>query len=212
MSRIGLIAGAMKPVTHGHTDLIMRASHECDDVEVFISTKDRTDDELGITITGAMMDEAWENVLSSIIPENVSIEFVKIPVRSLFETMQAAEALASGDTYVIYSDPDDLESRYNDRALTKYMPNMFANNQILKVPVDRSGDNDVSASLVRRAIFEGDIEAFKDSMPRELEDQQKMILWQIYTRKSEMLGEAHVRSIIKSVVSELCEHKPRKPL
>lgn len=161
--KVGIIGGAMKPVTRGHWGLIKRASKENDRVRLFVSTADRSDE--NFTIKGDDMREVWEKYLTLHLPPNVSIEFVKNPIKSVYEALGKANEEHSIDEFTVYSDPVDITSRFPVEKQKKYFDELFDHGQIKFIPVERVGDMDVSGSKMRLLLKQGMKDEFKALLP-----------------------------------------------
>lgn len=168
--KIGLVGGSMKPVHKGHFKLIKRASSENDNVLLFVSLSDRTDKN-GLTITGSDMREVWERYLINLLPPNVKIEFVQNPVKKMYEVMGNANELKSIDTFTIYADTHDMNERFNDEKLSKYMNELYKHGQLNRCPIERTDDMDVSGTQMRSLLKHGMKDAFISLLPESVDAQ-----------------------------------------
>ena len=164
---IGLIAGGFKPFTTGHYNLVQKASTECDEVKLFVSVGDRKrEGELPLTWT--QMQPIWNEYLEPAITKlgNVDVVYAKTPIRSIYELLIDANADEDNmNTYVIYSDPEDMKKSYSDATQMKYWPRLLDNDQILLHMVDRGETGGISGTVMRKALAKGDIEAFIAGLP-----------------------------------------------
>lgn len=163
---IGLIAASGKPIHAGHMGLFQIAAKETDRVIIFVSLKDRA--RAGeMTVRGEDMAVIWEEYLIPIMPKNIAVEFVDIPVASIYEVLQSADQdLGDTNVYHIYSDPEDLAARFSDRSLKKYCPRLVEESQVVLRAVKRTETVDVSGTKMRAAVASGDFETFRSGMPK----------------------------------------------
>lgn len=130
--KIGLLPVSAKPYHAGHDGLVRIASDENDSVLLFVSTTDRARPG-ELRVSGDTMQKIWWDYIEPTLPQNVTPDYGGIPVAKVYAELEKAEAEGSTDTYVIYSDEEDI-LKYTDEALNKSAPNLFANGQI-----ERSG-------------------------------------------------------------------------
>lgn len=170
----GFIAISAKPVHAGHMGLIDIASRENDLVKVFVSLKTRARPG-EIPIFQEDMTKIWNLYLIPVMPKNVEIEFVNVPVSAVFEDIIAASESMSKDVYRIYSDPEDLASRFSPENFKKYAPNV----KIIPRPIKRTETVNVSGTKMRAAIASGDFNAFVSGMPKNIDVKA---IWKILSR------------------------------
>lgn len=163
--KFGLVPGAFKPLHAGHFQLIEIAAHECDQVTVFVSLSDRD------AVKGATMGRVWHDLIEPALPDNVTINYGGSPVRKIYEVLGAANKNDSDDTFVIYSDPDDLKANYS--TLSKYAGNLTKNKQVILRPVSRSETTNVSGTQMRQWLTADDKKQFMAHLPKQI-DRTKM--------------------------------------
>ncbi len=178
--KVGMIGGAMKPVTKGHWALIKRASKENDRVLLFISTSDRGNSNEAL-ITGSDMREIWESHLMLHLPPNVNVEFGGSPIKKIYETLGEANENHSIDTFRVYSDPVDIEARFPEDKQQKYFGELYKHDQVEFVAVERSGDMDVSGSQMRSLLKNGMKAEFISLLPEGVDGEG---IWKILVVKS----------------------------
>lgn len=164
--RIGLVPLSGKPVHAGHVGLIKIASRENDHVLLFVSLSDRKRPG-EVTILGSDMEKIWKGHIEPTLPGNVSITYTSggSPVRYVYETIGKANEEGSEDTYVIYSDPVDIEHNYPERNLEKYAGDLYAKGRIILEPIQRTETVDVSGTKMRAWLASGDKESFVSHLP-----------------------------------------------
>lgn len=155
----------MKPCTRGHWALIQRASKENDRVLLFVSTADRGGTQGEALVRGSDMSEVWQRFLSIHLPGNVGLELVRTPIRRIYETLGEADKTGSVDSFAVYSDPDDIASRFGLDRQKKYFGDLQKHGQVRFVAVERLGDQDVSATQMRKLFEEGMRDAFISLLP-----------------------------------------------
>lgn len=173
---IGLIAGSYKPFTAGHLGLFEIASRENDVVKAYVSLKTRSRPGEMIVYEDDMR-EIWNNHILPILPENVTVEFVDIPIKAVYDEIGHASEEMSEDVYKIYSDPEDLASRFSEGSLMRYAPNVT----VVPRPIARTETVDVSGTKMRRAIQDRDFEVFKSGMPKNIDVEE---VWKILSRRA----------------------------
>ena len=147
----------------GHDGLIRIAAGECDEVHLFVSTSDRAR-KGELTIYGADMKKIWDEFIEPSLPTNVDVTYGGVPVQHVYAELEAAEAEGSEDTFVIYSDSEDI-LKYTDAALRKSAPTLFDNGQIVRRGVERSETVNVSGTEMRAMLAAGDVKRFKKFLP-----------------------------------------------
>ena len=187
---IGLIGLSAKPFTAGHMGLIQIASNENDEVFVYVSlsTRARPNE---MPVYEDDMREIWTSILLNIMPQNVNVEFVPVPIRSIYEKLGEADVSGSEDEFKIYSDPVDLEERFGETQLKKYTPTLFSNGQVIPRAIQRTETVDVSGTKMRAAVASGDFETFKKGMPKGT----AQAIWDILSKHaSEVTPEKKVKA------------------
>lgn len=158
-----MIPIAGRPYHAGHDALVRMAAAENDEVHLFVSTADRKRPG-ELPIYGADMMKIWNEFIEPSLPSNVDVEYVGVPVRSVYEELEAAAAEGSSDTFQIYSDSEDI-LKYTDASLRKAAPKLFDRGQVLRRGVDRSETVDVSGTAMRKFLAAGDVKSFGEFLP-----------------------------------------------
>jgi len=192
---IALLPGSFKPYHAGHDGLVRLAASECDEVHLFISTSDRSR-KGEMTIYGTDMQRIWLDFIEPTLPENVVVEYGGAPVQKVYAELEEAEAAASEDTYVIYSDEEDI-LKYTDAALTKVAPTLFENGQIERRPVSRTETVPVSGTKMREYLATGDSKNFAKFLSPSIRQYSQQII-DILTRKQ--IGESLLKRYIKEFI------------
>jgi hypothetical protein len=159
---IGLIAGSFKPFTAGHYNLVQKASTECDQVKLFVSTGKRVRrGELGIT--WEQMQPVWDEYLDPMIRTlgNVDIVYTSQPIRCIYELLIDA----TDNEYFVYSDPNDARNNYKKEAQLKYWPQLVENDQFHIRIVSRTETRGISGTVMRKALESGDKKTFIEGLP-----------------------------------------------
>lgn len=197
MLRIALLPGSFKPYHAGHDGLVRLAAGECDEVHLFISTSDRSR-KGEMTIYGADMHRIWLDFIEPTLPGNVVVEYGGAPVQKVYAELEAAEASASEDTYVIYSDEEDI-LKYTDAALIRVAPTLFENGQIERRPVSRTETVPVSGTKMREYLASGDSKNFAKFLPPGIRQYSREII-KILNRENP-IGEALLKQYIRLIFS-----------
>lgn len=170
MRRIGLVAGSFKPFTAGHYNLVKKASDECDEVILFVSTGNRQrPGEFGLT--WEHMKPVWDRYLHPAINNlrNVQLELKSQPIRAIYELLiNANHDPRDHDLYVLYSDPNDMQLTYSNVIQMKYWPRLFSRDQVLSCVVNREETDGISGTIMRNALAKGDMEAFIAGLPEPI--------------------------------------------
>lgn len=166
---IGLISGGFKPLTKGHYFLIQQAAKECDKVFLFVSTKDRA--RTGeIPLTWEQMAPVWKQFLEKAMPKNVKVVYHPAPIRGTMDTLIEANAdPANENTYIVYSDAEDLAKNFPERAKQKYMNRLLANDQVIFKPFERAAGVNISGTKMRQFLQTGDIKSFISGLPEPVQ-------------------------------------------
>jgi hypothetical protein len=176
---IGLIPMAAKPYHAGHDGLVRIAAGECDVVKVYVSTTDRARPG-EFFILGSDMIKIWTKYLEPSLPENVEVEYVNVPVTAVYSELEKAEAEQSLDTFVIYSDVEDI-TKYKDEALMNSAPEIYEDGRLERRGVERSSTVDVSGTAMRQFLSDGDMENFVSFLPPAVMHQGQKIFDILYT-------------------------------
>ena len=172
---IGLVPMSAKPFHEGHMSLIRKASDECKEVIVFVSTSDRKR-KGEITIFGEDMFNIWESLLTKYMPQNVRCEYGGSPVRNVYGKLEEgllAENLEK--EYAIYTGEED-KNRYS----SKYFIDMIERVHIRTM--SRGEDTmPISGTLMRSYLSNAsqDKFLFLDGLPREISDDDKEEIFNI---------------------------------
>ena len=153
----------MKPLHAGHWNLIERASRENERVDVLVSTADRKG------IKGEDMVEVWERFLIPRLPANVAVTFVKNPIRHLYTILGEASQGGSIDTFVVYSDPDDIRDRFPMDSQLKYFGPLVKRGQVAFEAVERLGETDISGTQMRTFLERGMRDEFMSFLPEGID-------------------------------------------
>tara|TARA_B100001250_G_C19171956_1_gene517078 strand:+ start:4 stop:528 length:525 start_codon:yes stop_codon:yes gene_type:complete len=159
---IGLIPGAMKPYHAGHHFLVEKALSECEHVIVFTTIKDRKG------ISGINMKQAWEEIILPVVP--VEVRFVTSPVGAVYKLLEPGPE-TKNNQYRIYGGTEDL-SRFSSEMLQKYCDGTDVCN-VAQAQADQYlrgvGESPMAkGEWVRKAIEEGNFQAFKNFLPNVL--------------------------------------------
>jgi cytidyltransferase-like protein len=175
---IGLVPMSAKPFHEGHMSLIRKASDECKEVIVYVSTSDRKR-KGEITIFGEDMKVIWETIITKYLPQNVRCEYGGSPVGNVYKVLETASAENAATTYAIYSGEDDA-----GRFTSKYYPAIV--DRVYKRTMTRGEDTmAISGTLMRSYLSNAseDKFLFLDGLPREISDQDKEEIFNILFRR-----------------------------
>lgn len=194
MKTIGLIPGGFKPYTAGHHSLVELAAKECDEVHLFVSTKDRVR-QGEVPIYGKDMLKIWQSYLEPVLPSNVSVSYVSVPVSAVYDDLKGAEEIGEDVSFKIYSDEEDI-LKYKDESLKRVAPKLFKKGRIKRRGVSRQETVPVSGTMMRGLIASGDVEKFISLLPQGAQKNGKKI-FAILKRaiKEEVLRE-YVRTVL----------------
>lgn len=179
---VGLLGGGFKPFTKGHYNLVQKASAECEEVIVFVSTGDRCRPG-EFDIAWKMMTPVWKKY---IVPAlnllgNVKIVYVNIPIRGIIEVLVQANK-DENDTkrkFAIYSDSDDTKyfkrNSYRPEQQQLYWPNLFESKRVILRSVKREETSGISGTKMRLALQRGTRRTFKIGLPLPLKPHSEEI-------------------------------------
>lgn len=193
--KIGLLPISAKPYHAGHDGLVRIASNENDSVLLFVSTTDRARSG-ELRVSGDVMQTIWWDYIEPTLPQNVTPDYGGIPVAKVYAELETAEAEGSTDTYVIYSDEEDI-LKYTDEALNKSAPNLFANGQIERRGISRSETVQVSGTEMREFLEDNDAVSFIALLPPAIQKNGKEIFDML---QDEIVGESLLRRYVKTIL------------
>lgn len=170
---IGLIGGGFKPFTKGHYHLVEKAAGECDEVILFVSTGDRKR-KGEVPITWNQMNPVWEKFLKKAMPANVKVVFHFQPIKGIIDTLIEAndDVVAeprNNNTYIIYSDPEDMAGNFSQKTQLKYFPRLFKNHQVIFKPIERASGVNISGTQMRNFLATGNVKAFIEGLPKPVQ-------------------------------------------
>lgn len=194
--RIGLIPASGKPVHAGHWGLIEIAANENDEVKLYVSLSDRKRPG-ELPILGSAMQQIWQEYLEPNLPGNVEVTYGGSPVGNLYAELESAEAEGSRDTYVIYSDVEDI-LKYTDQALSKSAPKLFKRGKIERRGVKRTETVNVSGTKMREYLAAGKVKAFGRFLPPPAQPFAKEII-EILTGEGAM-GEGLLKDYVRTLL------------
>lgn len=169
MKRIGLIPMSAKPYHAGHDALIRLAAAECDEVVVLVSTADRAR-KGEHPIKGETMRKLWEDQIVWALPTSVIVQFVPNPVGALYTLAGDSDKdAANQDSYLIYSDPTDMDRNFPVKSVAKYMPRLVAERRVMRRLVPRETTVDVSGTQMRGWLQHNDKARFLAHLPPSLD-------------------------------------------
>lgn len=195
MVKIGLVPVSAKPYHAGHDGLVRIASDENDSVLLFVSTTDRSRSG-ELRVSGDTMQTIWWDYIEPTLPQNVTIDYGGIPVAKVYTELETAEAEGSTNTYVIYSDEEDI-LKYTDEALNKSAPNLFANGQIERRGISRSETVQVSGTEMREFLEDNNAVGFIALLPPAIQKNGKEIFDML---QDEIVGESLLRRYVKTIL------------
>ena len=201
MTHIALIPVSSKPYHAGHDGLIRIAAGENDIVMLFVSLSDRKRPG-EVPILGKDMETVWKTQIEPSLPENVQVTYGGSPVRNVYTVMGDANEAGSDDTFVVYSDPDDLAQNFPENSLEKYAGNLWANDQIILRPVERASTVNVSGTKMRQFLATGDKKSFVANLPKTIDGN---FVWNLLAKKpaKKTKTENVLRSYVEVVVKSL---------
>lgn len=171
MKRYGLIAGSYKPFHRGHFASIEKAASECDQVFLFVSLSDRARPG-EVPIFGNDMETIWKTQLENIMPSNVTVEYVKIPVASAYDFAGNIEKSGEEANIIFYADPEDLDKNFPESRMLKYFPRLSSKNLIKREPTARL----FSGTKMRDFLAKGNSKGFKSMLPDGVD---KEAIWEL---------------------------------
>ncbi len=171
---IGLVPMSAKPFHEGHMSLIRKASDECKQVIVYVSTSDRKR-KGEITIFGEDMQLIWESIIINYLPQNVSCIFGGSPVGNVYKKLEEASQINDETTYGIYTGLEDVK-RYSSKYYTSIVDRVYLRT------MSRGEDTmPISGTLMRSYLSNAseDKFLFLDGLPREILDDDKEEIFNI---------------------------------
>ena len=195
--KIGLVPMAAKPYHAGHHGLVMLASKENDHVILFVSTADRKRHG-ELPILGKTMLQIWTQFLEPILPSNVEVRYVPVPVTGVYNVLETAEQENSEDDFSIYSDAEDI-TKYREQSLKKSAKEIYNDERIHLRGVERSSTVDVSGTEMRQLLTS---KAAKDKKKfiSFLPSQVQMHGAEIYSLLSKEMNESLIREYITTLL------------
>jgi nicotinamide mononucleotide adenylyltransferase len=195
--KIGLVPMAAKPYHAGHHGLVMLASKENDHVILFVSTADRKRHG-ELPILGKTMLQIWTQFLEPILPSNVEVRYVPVPVTGVYNVLETAEQENSEDDFSIYSDAEDI-TKYREQSLKKSAKEIYNDERIHLRGVERSSTVDISGTEMRQLLTS---KAAKDKKKfiSFLPSQVQMHGAEIYSLLSKEMNESLIREYITTLL------------
>jgi len=182
-----------KPFTAGHDSIIQMAASECDEVLVFVSLADRRRPG-EFPIMGTDMATIWRELVEPGLPTNVTIEYASNPMARIWATLGAANESGSPDSFAIYGDERDTAARFGPAALAKYASGLQASGRISF----RTPPRITSGTEMRKALADGDLDAFRAGMPAWLDADRAWQVLRAHRTNEELLRSFVRRSIARA--------------
>tara|TARA_Y200000002_G_scaffold353960_1_gene333850 strand:+ start:117 stop:737 length:621 start_codon:yes stop_codon:yes gene_type:complete len=176
---IGLVPMSAKPFHEGHMSLIRKASDECKEVIVYVSTSDRKR-KGEITVFGEDMKVIWETIISKYLPQNVTCEYGGSPVRNVYLKLEEGVLPENIDkTYAIYTGEEDKD-RYSSKYYIEIIERVY-----LRTLARGEDTMSISGTLMRSYLSNAseDKFLFLDGLPREISDDDKEEIFNILFRR-----------------------------
>jgi len=196
--KIGLVPMAAKPYHAGHDALVRLAAQENDEVLLFVSTSDRAR-KGEITILGSDMLRIWQDYIEPTLPGNVVVEYVPVPVSSVYKALEAAEGENSIDEFSIYSDSEDIK-KYNVNSLKKAAGNIYNDERITLRGIDRSSTVDISGTEMRNLLSskkKSDKKKFISLLPPKIQVHGEEIYDMLKNNINEILLKQYIRFLVE---------------
>lgn len=181
--KIGLIPMSAKPFHAGHDALIRLVCKECEIVQVFVGLADRVRPK-ELPIYGKDMEVIWKKYVEKSLPGNCLPPIYtrgNSPVNEMLKLLERVEKEGSEDTFVIYSDAEDIK-KYTDKMLMPYTPTLLAAGQIQRRGVNRNETVNVSGTKMRQFISSGDVASFSNFLSPALQPYSEEI-YRLLTHK-----------------------------
>ena len=185
-----MIALSAKPYHRGHDALVRIAIKECDSVTLYVSTTDRLRPGEAPVMWNDMAP-MWSKHIIPSLGDKAKVVFGGSPIRKIYEAIGSENEAGSDDTYVVYSDPEDLEKNFPPQAMERYAGDLYAKGRIVLEPVQRSATCQVSGARMREWIAEGAVGPFTSHLPACL---PPMETWQVMRETFLRLGLTKARA------------------
>lgn len=167
-----------KPFHQGHFMLIELGATACDEVYIYVSLSDRQ--RRGeVPILGKTMDMIWKQYLEGIMPHNVIVEYVHVPVKAVYEHLGEAEAESSTSRFMIFGDPVDVNANFPQHRVEKVCPTLARARRVITTGVDRQSTVDVSGTRMREFLAAGDARSFMKMLPDPLSQEARREIWNL---------------------------------
>lgn len=170
-----LIVGAFKPYTAGHHFLITKALEENELVLLSVSQKDRKR-KGEHPVLWEKMKIVWENYIYKILPDNVAIGFSDSPITSLYNFLNSIDKQnTSAETiFNLYmDDKDKIRYCYQDHQIIEKFPRIA--HTIKTNTFNREANVNVSATKMRKALQNNDLQSFTYYLPEDLQNKANEI-------------------------------------
>jgi len=175
---IGLVPGAMKPYHAGHHYLVKKAISECDRVIIYTTTKDRK------SISGSAMKNAWDDLISPLLPSKVEVVFVNSPIGIVFNVLETANTnphWTRNNVYRLYGGTEDA-NRFRSEYIRRKFPKIA--DRFVNVAKEEAhkylrglGDSPLAkGEWVRNSINSGNYIEFQNFLPEFLKPHAKNYL------------------------------------
>lgn len=115
------------------------------------------------------MKKIWENYIFEVLPKNVIVGFSDSPITSLYNFFKNIKEDKNRvkTIYNLYmDDKDKIRYCYQDHEIKEKYPNLF---DVIKTKTfSREKNINVSATKMRKALQDNNLEQFKQCLPEEL--------------------------------------------
>lgn len=170
MRMIGLIPIAARPFHAGHNALINIASSECDAIEIYAANASSRG-----CVNAEAMHDVWEQCILPRAPWSALVHFTNNPVLSVYERLKRSDA-ETDERFSIYGDAIDVAANFPDERLRRNAPCLSKRSAIVRRPIERSSTIDISGTIMRGWLANGNAREFVEHLPGWMD---KQLAWKL---------------------------------
>jgi nicotinamide mononucleotide adenylyltransferase len=195
--KTALIPMACRPFHKGHYNLILKAFQENKHIKCYVSNVNRIRKN-EVPVYATTMRHIWDEIITPLMPENLEIIHCNNPIKSVWEYLDECSKEESSIEHTIYGDVDDVQTRFSEQLLDKYVPDLLYDKLIKIRPVPREETENISGTSMRQWLAEDDYNRFCMGLPKQWDYDVDKQIWDLlyndmltsgFTQKSPQIDE-----------------------
>jgi hypothetical protein len=158
--------------------LILKAFKENRYIKCYVSNVNRIR-KGEVPVYASTMRHIWDTLISPLLPENLEIIHCNNPIKAVWEYLDESSKEENGDEHSIYGDVEDIQTRFSENVLNKYVPDLLQDKLVKTCGVPREETENISGTMMRQWIAEDDYNRFCMGLPKQWDYQTDETIWDL---------------------------------